>query len=264
MPSARFCEQIAACLMDCDSANPFLDAFVDGELDPGAERAQEENLHTCSACQSPLSEIREIRSLDRRSAPRFKAPFQKTLRDLNITHRLRARPKVRTMHALIAAAAVLVLGAMVGFLVSAPDHGKELSKEAVVDYSRSGTAGPLVELASAEFNVLKPWFSDKVGFTPPAIDLHDYGYELAGGRVALLGKRPVVALVYKQANEVLIIYCWSPNQDPVGYSQRSFDGCQVYVWANSQCNYILVAACDDPKIRQFVDSFQDQTTPVSY
>jgi anti-sigma factor RsiW len=111
---------------------------------------------------------------------------------------------------------------------------------------------------------LKPWFSDKVGFAPPAIDLRDYGYELAGGRVALLGKRPVVALVYKQADEVLIIYCWPPNQDPVGYSQRSVDGCRVYVWANSQCNYVLVTSCDDPKIRQFVDSLQGQTAPVSY
>jgi anti-sigma factor RsiW len=250
--------------MDCDSANPFLEAFVDGELDSGAERALEEHLCTCSACRSAVWEIREFRSLVRRSAPRFKAPPQLRLRVLSITHRLRAKPKVRSLHALIAVAAVLVLGAMVGFLVSAPDHGKELSAEAVLDYSRSGTAGPLVELASADFNVLKPWFSDKAGFAPPAIDLHNYGYELVGGRVALFGKRPVVALVYKQANEVLIIYCWPPNQDPVGYSQRYFDGCRVYVWANSQCNYVLVASCDDPKIRQFVDSFQDQTAPVSY
>jgi anti-sigma factor RsiW len=250
--------------MDCDSANPYLDAFVDGELDPGAERALEEHLRICSACQTAVWEIREFRLLVRQNAPRFKAPLQLRLRVLNITNRLRAKPKVRTLHGLIAAAAVLILGAMVGFLVSAPDHGKELSIEAVLEYSRSGTAESLVELASADFDVLKPWFSDKVGFAPPAIDLRDYGYELVGGRVASFGKHSVVALVYKQSKEVLIIYCWPPNQDPVGYSQRAVDGCQVYVWANSQCNYVLVASCDDPKIKQFVDSFQDQTAPVSY
>ena len=92
-------------------------------------------------------------------------------------------------YAWIAAAAVLAFAAMVAFLASAPDHGKELSKEAVVDYSRSATAEPLVELASADVNLLKPWFSDKAGFAPPAIDLRDYGYELAGGRVALFGQR---------------------------------------------------------------------------
>jgi anti-sigma factor RsiW len=252
--------------MDCDSANPYLDAFVDGELDPSAQRALEEHLRTCSACQSAVWEIRELRSLFRRSAPIFKAPVELRLRVLGITQRVRAKPAVPRLYAWMAAAAVLVFGALAVFLASVPDRSKELSKEAVVDYSRLGGAESLVELASADFDVLKPWFSDQVGFTPPAIDLSRYGYELSGGRVALLGKRPVVALVYKRANEVLIIYCWPPNQDPVGYSQRSLDGFCVYVWANSQCNYILVEKSDDPNICRFVDSFQDQTGPgpVSY
>jgi len=250
--------------MDCDSASPYLDAFVDGELDSGVERALEEHLRTCSACRSAVWEIREFRSLFRKSAPRFKAPLELRLRVLNITQRVRAKPSVPKPYAWMAAAAVLVLGAMVVFLVTAPDHSKELSEEAVVDYSRSTTAEPYAELASADFGVLKPWFSDKAGFAPPAIDLHEYGYELAGGRVGLLGKRPVVALVYKQANGILIIYCWPPDQDPVSYSQRSVDDLRVYIWANSQCNYILVERSDDPKIRQFVDEFQDQTAPVSY
>jgi anti-sigma factor RsiW len=252
--------------MNCDSASPYLDAFVDGELEPGAERALEEHLRKCSACRSAVWEIREFRSLFRRNAPRFKAPLQLRLGVLSITRRFRAKPSVPKLYGLIATAAVLVFGALAVFLASAPDHGKELSKEAVVDYSRLGTAETLIELASADFGVLKPWFSDKVGFAPPSIDLRRYGYELAGGRVALLGKRPVVALVYKQANDVLIIYCWPPNQDPVGYSQRSVDGCCVYIWANSQCNYVLVERSDDPNICHFVDSFQDQTGPgpVSY
>jgi hypothetical protein len=64
----------------------------------------------------------------------------------------------------------------------------------------------------------------------------------------------------------LIIYCWPPNEEPVGYSERFLDGCCVYIWANSQCNYVLVQKSHDPKIGQFVDSFQDQTGPgpVSY
>jgi anti-sigma factor RsiW len=151
---------------------------------------------------------------------------------------------------------------MVVFLAAAPDHGKELSKEAVVDYARSGGAEPLIELATADFDVLKPWFSDKVGFAPPAIDLRDYGYGLAGGRVALFGKRRVVCLVYLRNGDPLIIYCWPPNQEPVGYSERSVDGYRVYVWANSQCNYVLVECSEDPGIRRFVDSFQEQTAPV--
>jgi anti-sigma factor RsiW len=251
--------------MNCDFTSLKLDAFVDGELEADVERAVEEHLINCPACQSMVWEIREFRSLFRKSAPRFKAPLQLRARVLSITHRRQAKLFSGVLrNAWIGAAAVLVLGAMVVFLVSAPDHGKELSKEAVIDYSQSGSAVPLVELASAEFDVLKPWFSNKIGFTPPAIDLRNYGYELTGGRVALLGKRSVVALVYKRANDVLIIYCWPPNQEPIGYSERSVDGYHVYNWANSQCNYVLVERSDDPKISQFVDSFQDQPGAVSY
>ena len=246
--------------MNCDLESPNLDAFVDGELESGVERAVQEHLRSCLACQNRVWEIREFRSLFRRRAPRFKAPLQLRARVLSITQRWRAKPSFGVLrYAWIGAAAVLVLGAMVGFLASAPDHGKELSKEAVVDYSRSGSAVPLVELASADFGVLKPWFSNKIGFAPPTIDLRNYGYELTGGRVALLGKRSVVALVYKRADAVLIIYCWPPNQEPVGYSERSADGYRVYLWANSQCNYVLVERSNDPKISQFVDSFQDQS-----
>jgi anti-sigma factor RsiW len=251
--------------MNCNLASPFLDAFVDGELDPDVERALEEHLSTCSACQSAIWEIREFRSTFRRSAPRFRAPLQLRLRILNITHREPAKPPVRVLrYAWMAAAAALVVGGMVVFLATAPDHGKELSKEAVVDYVRSGAAEPLIDLATADINVLKPWFFDKVGFAPPAIDLRDYGYELVGGRVALFGKRRVVSLVYMRNGDPLIIYCWPPNQEPVGYSERSVDGYRVYVWANSQCNYVLVECSDDPGIRHFVDSFQEQTAPASY
>jgi len=251
--------------MDCEVASPYLDAFVDGQLEPDAERALEEHLSTCLACQNAVWEIREFRSLFRRHAPRFKAPLQLRVRILGVPHRVRAKASLSMLrYAWVGTAALVVLGAMVWFLASAPDHDKELSKEAVVDYSQSSSAQPVVELASADFGVLKPWFSDKVGFAPPAIDLRDYGYELAGGRVALLGQRPVVALVYKRANDTLIIYCWPPHQEPVSYSQRSLDGMRVYIWANSQCNYVLVERSDDPKIGQFVDSFQAQTAPVSY
>jgi anti-sigma factor RsiW len=121
-----------------------------------------------------------------------------------------------------------------------------------------------VELASDDFGVLKPWFSNKVGFSPPAIDLREYGYELTGGRVGVLGNRQVVALVYKRGNEILTIYCWPPNQEPVSYSKRSVDGYHVYLWSNSACNYVLVQKTDDPKIDQFVDSFEDQPSGNFY
>ena len=197
--------------MNCDLASQYLDAFVDGELEPGAEGELEEHLRNCLSCQSQTWEIREFRSQFRMHAPRFKAPTQLRAKVLGMIYQAQAKRSMSLLrYVWIGAPAVVVVGLIVG-LLSSPDHGKELSQQAVVDYSGVSSGAP-VELASADLAVLKPWFASKVGFTPPAIDLRQYGYELSGGRVGVLAKRAVVALVYKRADEILTIYCWPPNE----------------------------------------------------
>jgi anti-sigma factor RsiW len=250
--------------MNCDLATRCLDAFVDGELEPDIESELEEHLRKCQSCQSQTWEIREFRSQFRMQAPRFKAPTQLRANVLATISRAQAKRSSSVLrYAWMGVAAMLIVGLVTGFLLSAPDHGKELSQEAVVDYSEFSAGSP-VELASADFAVLKPWFANKVGFTPPAIDLREYGYELTGGRVGMLGKRQVVALIYKRADKILTIYCWPPNQEPVSYGKHSVDGYRVYTWSNSACNYVLVQRANDPKIEQFVDAFQDQPSGTFY
>ena len=250
--------------MNCDLARHYLDAFVDGELEPGIENDLEAHLRTCLSCQSQTWEIREFRSQFRMHAPRFKAPTQLRAKVLGMIYRAEAKRSLSLVRYLwMVGPAVLVVATLVGLLFSAPDHGKELSQQAVVDYSGS-LSGSAVELASEDFAVLKPWFANKVGFSPPAIDLREYGYELTGGRVGVLGKRQVVALVYRRADEILTIYCWPPNQDPVSGGKRSIEGYPVYTWSNSACNYVLVQRSHDPKIEEFVDSFQDQPSGTFY
>jgi anti-sigma factor RsiW len=250
--------------MNCDLASQYLDAFVDGELEPGMEDEFEKHLRNCLSCQSQTWEIREFRSQFRMHAPRFKAPTQLRAKVLSMIYQAQAKRTLSLLrYVWIGAPAVVVVGLVAGLLLSSPDHGKELSQQAVVDYSGVSSGSP-VELGSADFAVLKPWFASKVGFTPPAIDLRQYGYELFGGRIGVLAKRQVVALVYKRADEILTIYCWPPNQEPVSYGKRSVEGYRVYTWSNSACNYVLVQRSNDPKIEQFVDSFQDQPSGTFY
>src|SRR5260221_2569637 len=245
-------------------ASRSLDAFVDGELGPSVKRELEEHLRNCLSCQSQTWEIREFRSQFRMHAPRFKAPTQLRAKVLGMIYQAQAKRSLSLLrYVWIGAPVVVVAGLGVGLLLSAPDHGKELSQQAVVDYSGVSSEPP-VDLASADFAVLKPWFASRVGFTPPAIDLRQYGYELSGGRVGVLAKRQVVALVYKRADDILTIYCWPPNQEPVSYGKRSVEGYRVYTWSNSACNYVLVQRSNDPKIEQFVDSFQDQPSGTFY
>jgi anti-sigma factor RsiW len=251
--------------MNCDLASRYLDAFVDEGLEPAVERELEEHLRSCLACQCQAWEIREFRTFFRQHAPRYQAPPKLRARVLTVARPWRAIPSFSLPRPVwLAAAAALVLGILITFSALSPDHGKELAAQAVWDYSGSASANAPVELASANFEVLKPWFATKLGFSPPAIDLRDCGYQLAGGRVAVLEKRSVVALVYTRENDTLVIYCWPPNQDPVSYSNRSINGCSVYTWSNSACNYLLVAKTVDRKVAEFVASFEDQPSATFY
>ena len=251
--------------MNCELASRYLNAFVDEELDPGVERDLEEHLQSCLTCQCQAWEIREFRSFFRQHAPRFAAPARLRTRVLSITRPVRRLPAFRLLRpASLAAAAVLVLSGFIALLTMTPDQGRLLATQAILDYSKAVSANTPVELASANFKVLRPWFAAKLGFSPPTIDLQGCGYQLAGGRVAVLNQRRVVGLVYQQKNDTLVIYCWPPNEQPVSYSDREIEGCCVYTWSNSACNYLLVGKSLNPKVTEFVNSFQDQPTPTFY
>src|SRR5258708_29786314 len=155
--------------MNCDLASQYLDAFVDGELEPGVEDGLEEHLRNCLSCQSQTWEIREFRSQFRMHAPRFKAPTQLRAKVLGMIYQAQAKRSLSLLrYVWIGAPVVVVAGLGVGLLLSAPDHGKELSQQAVVDYS-GVSSDPPVEFASSDFAVFKPWFACKVCFTPLAL-----------------------------------------------------------------------------------------------
>jgi anti-sigma factor RsiW len=159
-----------------------------------------------------------------------------------------------------AIAFLLILAASLTILL--PDKGLQLSKQAVAEYNSKDVPnrGEL-EVASEDSAIVQTWFAEKLGFSPPRINLRSLGYVLQGGRVARIGNRSVVALVYRGEVNQVTIYCWPPALDPVGYAERQIGRHQVYTWGNSACNYILVSERDDPKLNTFVDSSRDPDQP---
>src|SRR5260370_21129162 len=140
--------------MNCDLASQYLDAFVDGELEPGVEGELEEHLRNCLSYQSQTWEIREFRSQFRMHAPRFKAPTQLRAKVLCMIYQAQAKRSMSLLrYVWIGAPAVVVVGLVVGLLLSSPDHGKGLSQQPVLDYSGVSSGDPL-ELPSADVSLL--------------------------------------------------------------------------------------------------------------
>ena len=57
-------------MMNCEEADRFLDAYLDGELDPAKRAELEEHLAGCAECQQKLDRLRQFREFFTANADR--------------------------------------------------------------------------------------------------------------------------------------------------------------------------------------------------
>jgi anti-sigma factor RsiW len=250
--------------MNCEDVDRLLDPYLDSELEPSRQLRLEEHLRSCPACQSLALECQEFQSFFRENAPAYKAPPQLRSNVLAMFRRESSKQALTFLHQpWIYAAAVLAVGLCATTLL-VPDSGKELSNQAVGRFAQSLANNHLVDVASSDAQVLKPWFTAKLNFTPPLVDLFASGYTLLGGRTDVIQNRSVATLVYGQAKNVVTLFCWPSNKEQISTGNHSIEGCNVSTWSNADCNYIVVSKMDKRKLDDFVDSLRGRAESGSY
>lgn len=233
--------------MTCEETQLLLDAYVDGELDRQVKLAVDGHLQGCAHCARILSSLRSLVSALKRAALTFKAPPRlkaKVQADIQ-----RASPGVRRSfahwHWAGTAAAVLLIVAL-ALIFSAPatkpSPETQLIGELMSSHVRSMMADHLTDIPSSDTHNVKPWFANKLDYSPPAKDLSAQGFPLIGGRMDYLEDRPVAALVYRRNQHLINLFVWPVNQGrPVPETRLSVRGYNLIHWTQGGMTFWLIS-----------------------
>jgi anti-sigma factor RsiW len=251
--------------MKCEEVHHFIDTYLDGELDFARRVELEQHLALCPSCRSLLEERKAFRAFFVDAVREYKAPPQLEAKVLAAIRRVPTKEKFSLWRQQwIYATAVVAMSVCLALKILFPDAEKEFSQQAVLRHSSSLSTSHLVDVASPNPLVVKPWLTARLDFAPPLVGSPASGYSLVGGRVDVIQNRSVATLIYKHDKDVVSLFCWPPDKEHLSPSERSIEGYRVSTWSNALCNYILVSKLSDAAMHDFMDSFRVRIQSGAY
>ena len=230
-----------------------LNAFVDGELDALSQHEIEERMAHDDGLRVEVAALRQLRQNVRDFADYHVAPeaFRQQIASMlpasaAIPIRLSFgagtmkrwfdwRPMVISFGAM--ALAVLTLN----LTWWRSTYDDRLGREVVASHVRSTLGRHLVDVASSDHHIVKPWLSSKLDFSPPVQESLLPGSVFMGGRVDYLEGRPVAALVYRQGEHVVNSFVWptkAADGAAVFSAQRGF---QIAHWSRGGMTHWVIS-----------------------
>jgi anti-sigma factor RsiW len=230
--------------MQCEEARPRLDAYVDDELTE-AERAElRGHLAGCGDCGPEAAALQRLRDDIRRTVPAYRAPeiVRSQIRFALRREAATDAPVAFRAPGWLAYAASILLAVAVGsggtFLALGERQEDRVASEVIDSHLRSLLGTHLTDVASSDQHTVKPWFAGRSDVSPPAVDLAAEGFPLVGGRLDVIGGKPVPALVYKRREHVISVFVLPAGRVDLGetltrrgYSLRHWDEGDLGFWA---------------------------------
>ncbi|HEX5181619.1 MAG TPA: anti-sigma factor [Allosphingosinicella sp.] len=252
----------------CADKEAMLQALVDGELDAANALAMEEHLSACPAC---AAERRAWTALHERLGAAEVAPAAPAALRLRIEEALAreaavlpARQSGRRARRWRAwaiggwsAAGMMAAAAATFFILFLQPPPSDLGDQLIADHVRSLIPGHLIDVATSDRHVVKPWFNGRIDFSPPVPELADRGFPLAGGRLDVAAGRVVPVLVYRRRLHVISLFIL-PAAAKAGEGRTSAaspPGYSIVHWRQGGLDYWAVSDVGKADLDQFRTEF---------
>lgn len=261
--------------MRCQEIQNLMHGYLDGELDLVRSLEIDEHLQQCDLCGNDYRGHQALRGVIRGRSLYYEAPadLRKRVRSAlrgseESGSRRQAQPESRHEQRdwwrLIGVAASVALVALVAWnlVVSRfhPPAESLLAQEVVAGHVRALMATHLTDVPSSDQHAVKPWFTGKLDFSPPVVDLATEGFNLVGGRLDYLDNRPVAALVYQRRKHVINLFVW-PSAQRANTASKPItrQGFNLLPWTQSGMAYWAVSDLNAAELREFARMVQEHT-----
>jgi anti-sigma factor RsiW len=250
--------------MNCDQARILLHPYLDGELEVARCLEIVEHLRGCPGCDSSRAQIQRLSKLLAQPELRLTAPAalkERVQGTLAISERPADFTRKQRRVALAAVAAAALLGVIafgIGRSIWQDRSSQELlAGEVTAAHFRSLQADHLVDVKSSDRHTVKPFFSGKLDFSAPVVDMSGRGFELLGGRLDVLEIHPVAASVYRRRKHVINVFVWpSAERTQSAISESTRRGYTLLNWTGGGRVVWIISDLNPNELREFATGFR--------
>lgn len=225
-----------------------LNALLDGELDAVNAAAIEAHVKNCADCSAEFDRLRSLRVVLSEAALRYDAPagFRARIEAALPAAAPATRPSRAAWAALgagLATAATVAL--MLGTAWIAPQIAPRIadddfSRQLVGSHVRSLLASHLVDVATSDQHVVRPWFNGRIDFSPPTPDLAASGFPLVGGRLDYIADQVIPAIVYRRRRHTINLFVL-PERPRAATMTLHFQGYNLREWKRDGLEFWAVS-----------------------